>query len=168
MAWCAYCGGMLGVKRSGETRKDGSRLLMYRCQTNVRQPGRCKGVNISQLPLDKAVWARIQKLMSDRDYFRMMAEDELESQQSANNPESWLKDINKQIDDVATKQQSLAVRLSGYRPGEDDDIAAPVEEELRKLGGKEKGTGSPEERASLREARGRATASRYSLCERMG
>src|SRR5215207_7881052 len=127
---CGYCGYALGASSPEKGRAPGRNYKERYVCGNLH----CRKVTIATAPLDKAVWGLVRRVLTDPDVItREIARTKTDS---ANTTELERAAIERLLADVRAKQRNAAKAIVAL---DDEEIAAPLRDELRFLGERRKG-----------------------------
>lgn len=126
---CGYCGYAMGASSAEKGRAPGHNYKERYVCGNLY----CRKVTIATAPLDEAVWKLVQRVLTDPD---VIAQEVARTKtENATTIESERAAIERLLEDVAAKQRNAARAIVALG---DDDIAAPLRDELRLLSGSRK------------------------------
>jgi site-specific DNA recombinase len=127
---CGYCGYALGASSPEKGRAPGRNYKERYVCGNLH----CRKVTIATAPLDEAVWILVRRVLTDPD---IIAQEIARTKSGiANTVESERAAIERLLADVIAKQRNAAKAIVALG---DEEIAAPVRDELRLLGERRKG-----------------------------
>jgi site-specific DNA recombinase len=127
---CGYCGYALGASSPEKGRAPGRNYTERYVCGNLH----CRKVAIATAPLDEAVWTLVRRVLTDPD---IIAQEIARSKSDiVSTVESERAAIKRLLADVVAKQRNAAKAIVVL---DDEEIAAPVRDELRLLGERRKG-----------------------------